>query len=284
MRPALLAVMSILFAGAATLATAAEPSLPFNPAAKASLVRIGDEIVWSRAADERMPHASITKLMLALLVLDDYNPDTVVTVTPTAAAEPPSKLGLRAGDKLRLEDLLAAAMIKSANDACIALADWHSGSEAAFVEKMNERALAMGLYDTNFADACGFDHPDHYSTAHDIVALVDVARKHPVLAHMLKTEKLTIQTVDKRRSFVLRNTNHLLGEYRGAVGGKTGFTNRAGPCLVALTERDGVEVLVVMLNARNRWPDARRTFDLAFTEASRHGETRVARSNTAGAF
>lgn len=281
MRSALFAVVSILFACAPTLVTAADHP-PYNPAAKASLVRIGDDIVWSRAADQRLPHASLTKLMLALLVLDDYNPNTVVTVSKTAANEPPSKLGLHAGDRLRLEDVLAAAMIKSANDACIALADWHSGSEAAFVERMNERALELGLYDTHFADACGFDAPGHYSTVHDIVALVDIARKNPVLERLMKTEKVTIRTLDKKRSFTLRNTNHLLGDYAGAAGGKTGYTNRAGPCLVAISERDGVEVLVVMLNASNRWPDARRTFDLAFTEATeRRGDTMVARNSNA---
>lgn len=279
-RPVLVAAFGLLLAWTSIVSAERPAHAAYNPAAKASLVRIGDEIVWSRAADERLPQASITKLMTALLVMEKYEADAVVTVTKAAAAEPPSKLGLRAGDRLRLEDVLAAALVKSANDACVALADWHSGSEQAFVERMNARALELGLFDTHFENACGFDGPAHYSTAHDIVALVDLAVADPVIKRLIKTEKLTIRTLDKKRRFVIRNTNALLGDYAGLSGGKTGYTNRAGPCLVALSERDGVEVLVVMLNASNRWPDARRTFDLAFNEASRQrADTLVARAS-----
>lgn len=278
MRSALNAALCILIFCTTPWATAAEPPL-FDPQARASLVRIGDEIVWSHAADQRMPHASITKLMLALLIMDNYNPDAIVTTSKAAAAEPPSKLGLREGEGMRLEDILAATLVKSANDACIAIADWHSGSEKQFVVEMNKRAAELGLYDTHFADACGFDKPDHYSTAHDIVALVDVVMANPILAKMMMLPDVTVRTVDTKRTFVLKNTNHLLADYDGALGGKTGFTNRAGPCLVALSERDGVQVLVVMLNAKNRWPDARRTFDLAFNHAAeQQGGSMVARA------
>lgn len=277
MRSALSAALCILIFCAASWANATEPV--FDPQARASLVRIGDEIVWSQAADQRMPHASITKLMLALLIMDHYNPDAIVTVSKAAAAKPPSKLGLRAGEEMRLEEMLSATLVKSANDACVALADWHSGSEELFVAEMNRRAAELGLYDTHFADACGFDKPDHYSTAHDIVALVDVVLANPILAEMLMLPEVTVRTADTGRTFVLKNTNQLLGDYDGAMGGKTGYTNRAGPCLVAISERDGVQVLVVLLNAKNRWPDARRTFDLAFNHATQQpGDTMVARA------
>ena len=232
--------------------------------------------MWEQNGEERLPQASLTKIMTALLILEKYQPDAVVKITKTAAAAHPTKIGLRAGDRMRLADLLAATLVHSANDACRAMAEWHSGSEDEFVEKMNARAAQLGLRDTHFVNACGFDAEGHYSTARDIAKLAEVAMQNRTFSRMVNKPQMTIRTVDGRRKFTFRSTNQLLGKYDGAMGVKTGFTFKAGPCLVAMSERNDVRVMIVMLNARNRWPNARQMFDLAFQQARKSRPESVA--------
>ena len=239
----------------------------FHPDVEAGLVKIQGREVWELNGRERLPQASLTKIMTALLVLDKYQPDAVVKVSRDAAAAHPSKIGLHTGDRLRVADLLAAMLIHSANDACRALAEWHSGSEDKFVEQMNARAIKLGLRDTHFANACGFDADGHYSTARDVARLAEIAMRNGTFSRIVNKPQMTIRTVDGRRRFRFHSTNALLGHYDGAMGVKTGYTFKAGPCLVAISHRDGVRVMIVMLNARNRWPNARAMFDLAFAQA-----------------
>jgi D-alanyl-D-alanine carboxypeptidase (penicillin-binding protein 5/6) len=256
-----------VYASLAGAANTTKDAASFHPAASAALVKIGDKVVWEQEADQRLPQASLTKIMTALLVLERYQPDAVVTISKEAAAARPTKIGLRAGDKMRLADLLAAALVHSANDACRALADWHSGDEQKFVERMNERARELGLNDTHFANACGFDAEGHYSTAHDLVVLSEAALKYKTFSRLVNKPQMVIRTVDGRRKFAFRTTNALIGHYDGAMGVKTGFTFKAGPCLVAVSKRNNMRVMIVLLNARNRWPNARQMFDVAFAKA-----------------
>jgi D-alanyl-D-alanine carboxypeptidase (penicillin-binding protein 5/6) len=248
----------------------------FNPAVSAGLVKVQDQVIWEEDADARLPQASLTKIMTALLVLEKYQPDAVVTISADAAAAHPTKIGLRKGDRMRLSDLLAATLVHSANDACRALAEWHSGSEEEFVVRMNARAKQLGLHDTHFANACGFDAEGHYSSANDLARLAEVALQNRTFSRLVTKEKMVIRTVDGRRKFAFRTTNALIGKYDGAMGVKTGFTFKAGPCLVAISKRGNTRVMIVMLNARNRWPNAREMFDLAFQQAPRLRQERVA--------
>ena len=256
-------------ASASAAAAAASGTFAFSKAAKAYLVRVQNKDLWAEGDEEQLPPASLTKIMTALLVLEDYHPDDVVTISKEAAAEPRSNINLHAGDQMYVSDLLAAALIHSANDACHALADWRDGSEEKFVERMNKRAHELGLKNTHFVNACGLDAPGHYSTARDIAVLADTAMQNPIFADLVGRQKMVIRSADGRRRFAFNTTNQLVGHYPGMKGGKTGFTNGAGPCLVAMAERDGVRVLLVMLNAHNRWWNASGMFDLAFAQASR---------------
>lgn len=266
----LLARLTLVALCAAATGAAADSSIAvFEKAAKAYLVRVQNKDLWAEGDDEQLPPASLTKIMTALLVLEDYHPDDVVTISKAAASEPPSRIGLHAGDHMRVGDLLAAALIHSANDACHALADWRDGNEAKFVVRMNRRAKQMGLKNTHFANACGLDAPGHYSSARDIAVLADTAMQNPTFARLVRKQQMVIRTVDGRRRFAFHTTNALIGHYPGMMGGKTGYTNRAGPCLVAMAERDGVRVLVVMLNSHNRWWNASSLLDLAFAQAPR---------------
>jgi serine-type D-Ala-D-Ala carboxypeptidase (penicillin-binding protein 5/6) len=257
-----------LCAAACFQAAAAPATHEFRGIAAAYLVRIDGETVWADAADRRLPQASLTKLMTALLVAQDYRPDDVVTVSERASRATGSRLGLKAGDRMRAEDLLAAALIASANDACLALAEGHEGGEAAFVRRMNDRAAELGLSGTHFVNACGHDAPGHYSTAIDLMRLADEAMGVPRIASLVARIDMRLSDVDGRRNFHFHNRNALIGRYNGAIGVKSGYTAKAGRCLIALAQHGAVRVMLVMLGGRNRWWDAHAMLDRAFEHAA----------------
>jgi len=241
---------------------------PFPQVARAYLVAVDGTEIWEHSASDKVAPASLTKLMTALLVDETARPDEVVTVSPKAATETGSRMGLKGGERLRVKDLLAAAMIASANDACRALAEWRDGSEAAFVQRMNRKAVALGLNDTRFVNACGHDAAGHYSTARDLARLSDAAMARPSIAEFARQIEVTVATVDGTRSYKLTNRNALIGRYDGAVGVKSGFTAKAGKCVIAQAERGGVRVLLVMLGGRDRWWDAHAMLNHAFEYAA----------------
>lgn len=261
----------LILAGWLFCSGAAAQTDRFPQAAAAYVVEIGQQELWAGNAAKRLPPASLTKIMTALLVLERYRPEDVVTVSRVAAQERGSRLRLRAGEKLTVQALLAATLLGSANDACTALAEFHAGSVAAFVAQMNARAAALGLRDTRFANPCGFDAPEHYSSARDLARLAHTALAHPAFADLVARPEVRIATIDGRRSFPVTNKNALIGNYPPAIGVKTGFTSRAGKCLIALAEKNGVRVMVVMLDAHSRWWDTIGIIEHAFDAAAGHG-------------
>jgi len=264
-RGALLVAAALAVAGAPARSDAATTD-PWPGVASAYLVRIDGEVRWAANAAARMKPASLTKMMTAVLVVEALAPPSEVLVSKRAAAADGVRLGLRAGMRLPVEHLLAAALLRSANDACLALAERVAGSEAAFVARMNERAAALGLADTHFANACGFDAPGHYASARDLARLADAALDKPRIAAIVSRESGTAKTSDGRL-FRFDNTNVLIGRVDGARGVKTGWTRAAGRCLVAMAERAGTRVLVVMLGAPDRWWDAVAMIESAFEDA-----------------
>ena len=213
-------------------------------------------ILYEFEADRRLAPASLTKIMSALVILDYGRLYDHVAISQEAAAAPRTHLRLPAGQVFRLEDLLKAMLITSANDACLAAAEHVGGSEDGFVALMNAKAAAAGLVDTHFTNACGFDAPDHYSTAADLARLSELALEQPVFKDFVQKEIEIITAVNANRSYLLRSTNRLLGRLPGVEGIKTGFTSRAGRCLVAKVSQDGKELLLVLLHARQRWNTA----------------------------
>ena len=234
---------------------------PFPRAADAYVVKRDGRLIWAADADVRHAPASLTKMMTALLVLERGQLDEPVVVTRAASRERGSRIGLRAGDQVRRRDLLAATIMHSANHACHALAD---DVGPTFIARMNQRAQALGMKNTQFLDPCGWDKPGHYSTATDLARLAEVVMQNTEYQHLARMRSTEVRTVDGRRRFHVRNTNHLLGRYSGTLAGKTGTTGAAGYCLVALAERDGVRVTVVLLNSPRRWTLAPRLMDRAF--------------------
>ena len=235
--------------------------------AAAYVVEVDGRALWSRDAERALPPASLTKIMTALVFLESGKPlDGVVTVSVRAQRATGSRLGLKAGERLRAAEVLAATLLRSANDACLALAEHVAGDKARFAALMNTRAKELGLTRTHFTNPCGHDEPGHRSTARDLAVLARAAMAKPVFARIVETVELPIATLDGRR-FTLVNGNELVGRYEGAVGVKTGFTPGAGKCLVAIARRGSVEVLLVLLNGRNRWWESVEALDRAFAEA-----------------
>jgi len=255
-------ILSILMT-AITAAGAAHDD-PFPAVAPSYLLTIDGETVWAHRPERRLAPASLTKIMTALLVLEREPLDRVVTVSRGAAAESGARIGLRRGDRMTVGDLLAATLIFSANDACRALADHVGGDRERFVTLMNARAGKLGLKATRFSNPCGHDHPRHYSSAQDLAVLAETALENETFRDLVSRRQQQIRTVDGKRRFDLRTSNHLLGRYPGTAGVKTGRTPDAGACLIALAQREGTRVLLVMLHARNRWHDAAAMLDRAF--------------------
>lgn len=238
---------------------------PFPDVAASYLLKIDGKAVWEHRPDRRLPPASLTKMMTALLVLEQGHPGDVATVSAAAARETGTRIGLKPGDRMLVADLLAATLLGSANDAAHALADHLVGTEAGFVRRMNDRAASLGMRDTRFANATGHHHPDLYSTARDLALLAEAALAHERFATLVSTVRMDVRTVDGDRTFPLENRNEMVGRYRGVVGVKTGYTREAGPCLVAAARRGETRLLLVLLNAPNRWWDAVDMLDSAFS-------------------
>jgi D-alanyl-D-alanine carboxypeptidase (penicillin-binding protein 5/6) len=240
---------------------------PYAGGAAAYLLEIDGRPIWSRDVDRTLPPASLTKIMTALLYLESGVPAAqTVTVSATAAQATGSKLHLRAGERMKADDLLAAMLLHSANDACVALAESVGGTNGQFVAAMNERARTLELRSTHFTNACGHDEPDHVSSVRDLAALTKIALRQPRLAELVRLTSYRVTTTGGH-SWNLWNSNELIGRYPGAIGVKTGFTEHAGKCLIALAERDQISVLLVVLNAPNRWWDSVALLDRAFARA-----------------
>jgi len=224
-------------------------------------VKRDGKLLWAGQPDARLPPASLAKLMTALLALERGRLDETVTVGKGVLQATGTRIGLKPGEKLRAGDLLAASVVRSANDACRALAD-HLDPKS-FIATMNVRAAALGMVNTHFMNPCGHDREGQYASAADLVLLAEQVMRHGEYLRLARLEKVSFETADGR-AFTLRNTNALIGRYEGAIGLKTGYTEGAGNCLVALAERDGVRVVAVLLNAPNRWWNAVGLLDRAF--------------------
>jgi D-alanyl-D-alanine carboxypeptidase (penicillin-binding protein 5/6) len=240
---------------------------PFPQVAASYLVQVNGALLWEKQANRRLPPASLTKLMTVLLVLDGYKPQAVVEISHLATQESGTRLGVKNGERFHVEDLLSAALINSDNDACHALADYVAGNQQRFVQMMNRRAAQLGMRNTHFANACGHDGADHYSTAHDLAVLANELIKNRLVGELVVKQSAQISAIGGSGSYQLENKNALIGRYQGALGLKSGYTPKAGKCLIAYAERNGARVLLVMLNAPNRWWDAVDILDLAFAQA-----------------
>jgi D-alanyl-D-alanine carboxypeptidase (penicillin-binding protein 5/6) len=226
------------------------------------------QILYEKAADEPRPIASLTKIATALLVLERTRPHDLVTVSPQAAGDGRTagvaELGLVPGERIAVEHLLYALLLQSANDAAVALAEHVSGSADAFVRAMNARVRRLGATDTRLASPSGLDDSGA-STARDLVRITRAAYRMPGFASIVATRTKQIPAPDGQPPRVVQNRNALLWLYPGAIGTKTGFTSRAGYCIVAAAARGGVRLVAVVLGApRDAFSDAAALLDHGF--------------------
>ena len=220
--------------------------------------------LFEKAPVELHPPASTAKLMTALVVRAEVPLDDVAVITPTAAGTGGSSMGLVAGERLTVSDLLHGLLLPSGNDAAVALAEHVAGSEADFVAMMNARARAIGLQSTRFANAHGLDAPDQLTTALDLALLASAAMQDAELA------SIVAKPVANVAGRALVNTNELLSTYAGADGVKTGTTDEAGECLIAAVSRNSRRLLLVELGSSERYEDARKLLDYAATAFAWH--------------
>ena len=222
------------------------------------------QILFQQHARKMMPPASLTKIMSAIVVLEEGNLDDPVTISRRAASAARIKLFLKAGQVYPLRGLLEAMLIRSANDACLAAAEHVAGTEDAFVAKMNAKARELDLTQTHFRNACGFDMDQHYSTAEELASLTEYAMKYEAFATIVKEPVAMLRQVDQSKRLLAHNTNRLLGMIDGVVGVKTGYTRAAGRCLITIVRRNDKELLLVLLNSRRRWNTALALIEQAF--------------------
>jgi D-alanyl-D-alanine carboxypeptidase len=223
------------------------------------------QVLFERNAGAARAMASTTKVMTALLALERLAERKVVTIGAGPPQVGEESLRLQKGERLTVRQLLLGLLLKSANDAGVALAEAVDGSEAAFVRRMNRKAAALRLTATQYVTPYGLDRPGHQTSARDLARLWEVAMRRADFRSLVTTRSARIPGSPlSLRRFV--STNQLLGSYRWTVGGKTGFTNRAGRCLVASASRGGRRLVAVALGSPNAFADVQALFEHGFSK------------------
>lgn len=213
---------------------------------------------------ERLPEASTTKVMTALLALEYGRLDEMVTTSRNAYGVPGTSIYLSLDEQLSLEHMLYGLMLASGNDAAVAIAEHVGGTLEGFLDQMNARAQAMGLANTHFTTPHGLPASDHYTTAYDLTHIAAQAMRFPFFRELVSTQRASIPWPGREYDRVLRNKNRLLSEYGGATGIKTGFTRAAGRCLVFGAKRGDLELIGVVLNCSDWFDEAARLMDRCF--------------------
>lgn len=214
----------------------------------------------------RLPMASTTKIMTALIAVESGRLDDTFTVPPEAILVEGSSMGLQPDEKITLRDLVYGLMLESGNDAANTIATVLGGSPSHFADMMNARALSLGLTNTHFCNPSGLDAANHYTTALDLARLTAYAMNNPDFAKITGTQKIRIPYNGIKNGRLLVNHNRLLGSYADVIGGKTGFTKKSGRCLVSCAQRDGVALVAVTLNDPDDWKDHAALFDSGFSK------------------
>lgn len=209
--------------------------------------RASGRILYEKNGNKQTPMASTTKIMTAIVVLENANLKDTVTIDAKAAGTGGSRLGLKKNDKITVNDLLYGLMLRSGNDAAVALANYVGGSIEGFAKMMNEKAKEMGLKDSHFIVPHGLDNEGHYTTAYELAKMADYALKMDKFKEIVSTKSTTININGYSRA--INNTNQLLGSISGVYGVKTGFTNGAGRCLVSACKKNQLDIITVIIGA-----------------------------------
>ena len=254
---------------------AASPSSSFAEviASQAAVVMDAStgEILYGKNSNHLLPPASTAKLMTAIVVMEKANLSDIVTISQKASQAHPVKAGFKKGDKVTMEGLLYAALVKSANDAAVALAEAAAGSEDCFVSLMNQKAASLGAVNTKFINATGLPGGGQYITAIDLSIIMRYAMSHPKLREILATPAAEVST-EKGKAIFLRNTDKLLWSDEEIIAGKTGYTYTAKHCFVFAAERNKKTIIVSLLGSpsrKNLWKEAKELTDKGFQMIAR---------------
>ncbi|MGI5838923.1 MAG: D-alanyl-D-alanine carboxypeptidase family protein [bacterium] len=225
------------------------------------------QVLYAQNADRKMYPASTTKILTAIIALEQGDPDDWVTTSVNARATAGTSLYLEVGEEETLRDLLYALLLRSANDAAVAIAEHIAGSADAFVAAMNAKAAVLRATDSNFTNPHGLHDEAHYSTARDLARLAAYALQNPAFREIVATRQTTMPWPGEEWDRTLDNLNQLLSTYKGATGVKTGYPTQAGQCLVASAARAETELIAVVLKTvgNNVWTDAAALLDYGFT-------------------
>lgn len=254
----------------------ASPTLTLTSSSALLMDADTETVLYAQNADEQRPLASVTKIMTLLLIFQALDSGQIhledaVTISVQAAGMGGSQVYLEEGEVQTVETLIKCIVVASANDACVAMAEWIAGSEEAFVQQMNDMAATLGMTQTHFVNCCGLDAENHYSTARDIALMSrELTTKYPDIFHYTSIwmEDITHHTARGDTTFTLSNTNHLIKQYPYATGLKTGFTSTAGFCLSATASKDNINLIAVVLHApssKERIADVKALFEWGFT-------------------
>jgi D-alanyl-D-alanine carboxypeptidase (penicillin-binding protein 5/6) len=257
--------------------TSTDPVWSFSPdeelTARAAILMDAStgKVLYQKEADLRLPPASTTKVLTAILTLESGRKlSETLTVSKEATRVPASKLYLRPGQSVSIEELLYGIMLASANDASVVLAEGIAGSVERFSELMTKKAHDIGAINSHFTNPHGLTAPDHYSTVRDLAIVFRYAMKNSTFREIVQTKFSSVSTsavVRKKvvpRRISVRNHNRLLWGFDGAIGGKTGYTHAAQKCFVGAVQRNGTTLIVSILGARDQWGDTKRLLEYGF--------------------
>ncbi len=261
--PAAVAKPARLLVGGSAIAHSFKPGL-LGAAAVLVDAKTG-RVLWSKRAHERRHVASTTKIMTALLALRKLQPHDIVTVDKSVPKVPLVREGLRAGEKVQAWKLFYSLLLFSGNDDALALAIAAGGDKWSFVRSMNDEAHTLGLHDTHFSTPSGVKDADNYSSAWDLAALTRVAMRNARFRQIVHTRIKHVAWSAPTYAKIYVNNNRLLDTYPGANGVKTGYTHKAGPCLVASATRHGVSLIAVVLDSPDMYTDTKRLLDFGFS-------------------
>lgn len=237
----------------------------FDVSAKAAVVMdpATGAVIISKNKDLRLPPASTTKVMSAVVALEKARLSDVFKVSKRASNMSPSKVCLKPGDEITVQALLYSMLLKSANDSAAALAEGVGGSELNFARMMTDKAKEIGAVNTNYMNASGLPISDHYTTAYDLALILSYALKDDRFVAISETKYATLNMGEKY-NMLLKNHNKLLWCYEGAGPGKTGYTNAARHCYVGEANSGSIRLVVAVLHSENLWTDVRKLLDKGF--------------------
>lgn len=221
-------------------------------------------VLYEKNAFEKLPMASTTKIMTAILTIENCNLDETVVVGKNASGIEGSSIWLSVGEKMKVSELLFGMMLASGNDAAMALAEHVAGTKEEFAAMMNAKAKELGAYNTNFVNPNGLPDDNHYTTAYDLALISAYAMSLPYFCEVVKTQYKTLPWEGHEWDRVVKNKNKILWQYEGGNGIKTGYTKAAGRCLCAAANRENMQLVSVVLNASDMFNDSMKMLDNVF--------------------